>query len=74
MITAYVLVVYSCIIINNPLNGELISKNCNWNGNNLFSSLELCEASAPKDGSPIFSDVLDGRKVEKHQCNEIKYQ
>lgn len=69
--TIYTLAIYSCVTLMSPLSQDLLSKTCAWNGNTLYTTIEKCEADAPKDGSPIFSDIADGRKVEKHSCNPI---
>ena len=70
MITIWSLAVYSCVVIT-PMDGSY-SKTCNWSGGSLHASKESCEAKAPKDGSDVFSDIADGRKVDHHECKEIK--
>jgi hypothetical protein len=69
--TIFQLFVYSCITLNAPISGELLQKTCNWSegsGNSLYVSVAACESAAPAAGTPVFSDVMDGRKVEKTKC------
>jgi len=63
------ILVYSCITINAPVSGELMQKTCNWSARSgLYTTQEACLAAAPTIGSDVFSDVADGRKVEKINC------
>jgi hypothetical protein len=71
-VTIFTLAVYSCVTIMMWPGTDLRSKTCDWNGRGMYSSREKCEAAAPKDGDEVFSDVADGRKVEKHSCNEMR--
>jgi hypothetical protein len=67
--TVFQLLVYSCVTINAPISGELLQKSCNWSPRGLlFASEEACRKAAPAVGSDVFSDVADGRKVEKTNC------
>jgi hypothetical protein len=70
MIIVWSLAIYSCVV-STPMDGSY-SKTCNWGGGTLHASKEHCETAAPKDGSDVFSDVADGRKVERHECREIR--
>ncbi len=71
--TVFSLLVYSCITINAPLTGELMQKTCNWNGGQaLYMTEDLCKAAAPAIGSPVFSDVADGRKIEGIRCQPVQ--
>lgn len=70
MTIVFQLFVYSCVTLNSPISGELLQKTCNWSngGSVLYAGREACEADAPAIGAPIFSDVMDGRQVEKTKC------
>ena len=71
--TLFQLFVYSCVTLNAPIGGDLLQKTCQW-GNGItgfYARKESCEADAPAVGSPIFSDVVDGRKVELTKCDPI---
>ncbi len=71
MIIIWSLAIYSCVEITSPFGGDY-SKTCHWAGGSLHSTKERCEKEAPKDGAEVFSDVADGRKVDHHECREIK--
>ena len=68
--TVWTLLVYSCVTLTS-LQGDLTSKTCSWNGGALYRTEGACGAAAPKIGTPIFSDVADGRKVEKTRCDRL---
>lgn len=64
--TVFQLMVYSCVSLVAPISGDLMQKTCTWAAQGaLYAKQEACEANAPKIGSPVFSDVMDGRTVEK---------
>lgn len=68
-ITVFQLFIYSCVTLIAPVSGELLEKTCSWSGGgSLYVSQVICEADAPEIGAPIFSDVADGRRVEKTKC------
>lgn len=69
--TVFSLLVYSCVTITAPLSGELMQKTCNWSPRGgLYATHEACLRASPALGSPIFSDVADGRTVENIRCAE----
>lgn len=73
--TVFSLLVYSCVTINAPLSGELLQKTCNWSQRGgLFATRDGCLQASPPLGSPIFSDVADGRVVEAIKCSEQPVQ
>jgi len=72
--TIFQLMVYSCVQYNivplMPYSDYTIS--CRWQPWGFHQSKESCEREAASQlGKPIFSDVADGRKVEKAQCADI---
>ena len=71
--TVFSLLIYSCVTITAPMSDELIQKTCAWDhgGGSLYMTQAGCEAAAPPVGSPIFSDVADGRKVENTKCQPL---
>ena len=69
--TVFSLLIYSCVTFNAPLSGELLQKTCSWGQRGaLYASRDACLRASPALGSPIFSDVADGRKVEDIKCSE----
>ena len=69
--SVFSLFVYSCVTFNAPISGELLQKTCSWSGRGtLYATHEACLRESPLLGSPIFSDVADGRKVEAIKCEE----
>jgi hypothetical protein len=68
-VTVFQLLIYSCVTITAPISGDLVQKSCAWQPQGgLWAMQDQCEASAPKIGSSIFSDVADGRVVERTRC------
>lgn len=69
--TIFQLLVYSCVAFNG-LDGNLLSKTCRWDVRDLYSSELTCNSDgASWTGRPIFSDVAEDRKVERHKCSPI---
>lgn len=69
--TVFSLAVYSCLTVNFPLSGDLMQKTCIWQTQGgLYATKDACLRASPPLGSPIFSDVADGRRVDAVRCNE----
>jgi hypothetical protein len=69
--SVFQLFIYSCITTIAPMSGELLSKTCDWSQRGaLYASHDACLRASPALGSPIFSDVADGRVVEAIKCDE----
>jgi hypothetical protein len=69
--TVFSLFLYSCVTISAPMTGELLEKTCNWRqSGGLYETRDACLRASPALGSPIFSDIADGRTVEAIKCNE----
>ena len=71
----FALIVVSCVETPNPFGGSAYdtsySKSCRGVEANLFATKDACEkAGEPLIGTPVFSDVADGRKVERYGCIE----
>ena len=71
----FALIVISCVEYNGPFNGHAYdtsySKSCNGREQVLFTTKGSCEKTGePLKGTPVFSDVADGRKVEGYICSE----
>ena len=68
--TVFQLAVFSCVRLTS-LGGDVMSMSCDWKPYSMYTTEELCTAAAPKIGSPVFSDVADGRTVEKTHCTPV---
>jgi hypothetical protein len=67
----FALLVYSCATAVHPVTGDLIAKTCRWDARDLYASQEACSRAMPPIGQPVFTDVMDDRKVEKTKCDPV---
>jgi hypothetical protein len=70
--TFFQLMVYSCVTLNSPMYGELISKTCDWRARDFYVHQEICDSAGRREiGQPIFSDMDEDRKVEASRCIQL---
>lgn len=72
--TIFQLAIFSCVILTSPLNSDY-TKTCHWLPTGMFVSEESCIADGKKLlGKPLFSDVVEDRKVNDYRCTPLMVQ